>query len=261
VTRRRSPGRSALFVGDAGYGTPELARSCHRHRGRLTLVSKPHPRADLFEPPGPYGGDGRPRVRGAARPEPGRAAATAELRAVAVGGDGGGTRDVGITTGVGRRYKSGEASVPIGGVFARDQAGTHRDAYPFGTGPQLDPVALIEAYAGRRDPEATSQGLRRPLGLEATRGRCRRTALRAAPCLSGLSTVVASLSQAPPGSRRGGGVRRPGEAGVTSSDAPTAVRRRLWRGWVFPRAGGAAALEGLPRPLRDVVSYALAPAA
>ena len=74
------PDRRFVFVGDAGYGTHELSRFCHRHRERLTLVSKLHPEANLFEPPGPYGGNGRPRVKGAALPKPGRVAARSSTR-------------------------------------------------------------------------------------------------------------------------------------------------------------------------------------
>src|SRR5215207_63520 len=39
----RFPGRSFVFAGDSSYGTHEVARFCHRHRSRLTLVSKLHP--------------------------------------------------------------------------------------------------------------------------------------------------------------------------------------------------------------------------
>ncbi len=45
------PDRPFVFVGDAGYGTHKVARFAHRHRARLTLVSKLHPDANLFEPP------------------------------------------------------------------------------------------------------------------------------------------------------------------------------------------------------------------
>ena len=58
----RFPGRTFVFTGDAGYGTHEVARFCHRHRARLTLVSKFRPDANLFNPPPPYAGKGRPRV-------------------------------------------------------------------------------------------------------------------------------------------------------------------------------------------------------
>lgn len=85
--------------------------------------------------------------------------------------------------------------------------------------------------------------------------------LRAAPCLFGLYTVVASLYQALPQSERSGRVEWPGKAGVTFSDALASVRRWLWRGWVFPHAGGGRAVEELPEPLREILFHALAPAA
>lgn len=47
------PGRRFVFVGDSAHGTHELARFADQHRERLTLVSKIHPAADLFEPPPP----------------------------------------------------------------------------------------------------------------------------------------------------------------------------------------------------------------
>jgi hypothetical protein len=60
----RFPGRTFLFVGDSGYGTHAVARFCHRHRGRRSRVSKLHPDANLFAPPPPYSGNGRPRIKG-----------------------------------------------------------------------------------------------------------------------------------------------------------------------------------------------------
>src|SRR5690348_3736917 len=58
------PQRAFLFLGDSSYGTHEVARFVTRHRDRLTLISKLHPQANLLEPPPPYGGKGRPRVKG-----------------------------------------------------------------------------------------------------------------------------------------------------------------------------------------------------
>ena len=45
------PDRRMIFVGDAGYCTHEVARFAHRYRPGLTLVSKLHPDANLFERP------------------------------------------------------------------------------------------------------------------------------------------------------------------------------------------------------------------
>src|SRR5262249_51218192 len=105
------------------------------------------------------------------------------------------------------------------------------------------------------------QEARAHLGLETTRGWCRRTVLRAAPCLVGLYWAVALLFAALPASERSGGVRWPGKAVVTFSDALSAVRRWLWAGWVFPQAGGGTAVQQPPEPLKDLVLAALAPAA
>lgn len=255
------PDRRFVFVGDAGYGTHELARFVHRHRAPLTLVSKLHPEANLFDPPPPYKGSGRPPVKGARRPKPSQAAAAAAPRSETVAWYGGGQREVGIVSGTGHRYKAGAGLVPIAWVFVRDRTGTHRDEYFFSTDPDTDPAAMVTAYTGRWNLETTFQEARCHLGLETTRGWCRRTVLRAAPCLFGLYTVVALLYQALPEVKRTGRVEWPGKQGVTFSDALTCVRRWLWREWVFPQAGGAAAAEELPASLRDVLFYALAPAA
>jgi DDE superfamily endonuclease len=255
------PGRRFVFVGDSGYGTHEMARFAHRHRARLSLVSELHPEATLFEPPPPYRGNGRPPVKGPRRPEPKQAAAGATLQTETVAWYGGGRREVGVATGTGHWYKAGEGLVPIVWVFVKDRSGTHRDEYFFSTDPTMTAVAMIEAYAGRRNLETTFQEARCCLGLESTRGWCRRTVLRAAPCLFGLYTVVALLHRELPESKRVGRVEWPGKTGVTSSDALTSVRRWLWRGWVLPQAGGGVAVEQLPESFHKILFYALAPAA
>jgi hypothetical protein len=48
---------------------------------------------------------------------------------------------------------------------------------------------------------------------------------------------------------------------VTFSDALRAVRRWLWREWVFPQAGIAPVVEKLPQSMQDLLLYGLAPAA
>ena len=96
--------------------------------------------------------------------------------------------------------------MPIRWVFVRDRDGTHRDEYFFTTDPALAPAAIIGHYTGRWNIETTFQESPLPTsGLETTRGWCRQTVLRAAPCLFGLYTVVALLYQALPESKRWGG--------------------------------------------------------
>ncbi len=255
------PERSFVFVGDAGYGTHEVARFCHRHRGRLTLVSKFHPEANLYLPPPPYAGKGRPRVKGQPLPKPSAAVAAAARERLAVGWYGGGTRQVETVTGTGHWYKSGRGLVPVRWAFVHDLTGTHRDEYFFTTDPALAAPVIIGHYTARWNIETTFQELRAHLGLETTRGWCRKTVLRAAPCLFGLYTVVALLYWALPQGQRLGAVEWPGKGGVTFSDALAAVRRWLWTEWVFPQAGGGTGVDKLPQPLRDIVLSALAPAA
>jgi hypothetical protein len=262
VLLRWFPGRRFVFVGDSGYGSHEVAAFCHARRDRLTLVSKLHPDAALYEPPPPYAGHGRPRVKGRALPKPSQAVAQARrLRRRTVGWYGGGQREVRLLSGTGRWYRSGQGLVPLRWVFVRDRTGTHRDEYFYSTDPSLEAERIVTLYTGRWNIETTFQELRAHLGLETTRGRCRNTVLRAAPCLFGLYSLTALLYQSLPASQRTGSIRWPGKVGVTFSDALTAVRRWLWSEWVFAQAGGAAAVQQLPEPLKELVFSALAPAA
>ena len=254
------PERHFVFVGDSGFGTHELARYVAR-RKRLELVSKLHPDAGLYEPPPPYGGSGRPRVKRERLPTPRQAAEQARPRRMTVAWYGGGTREVEVATGTGCWYKSGKGIVPLRWAFVRDRSGTHRDEFFYTTDLSLDIPELIGLYTGRWNIETTFQEARSCLGLETTRGRCRATVQRAAPCLFGLYTVVALLYHELPESRRGGGVDWPGKAGVTFSDALSAVRRWLWSDWVFAHADEDRAIQELPAPIREVVISALATAA
>jgi DDE superfamily endonuclease len=255
----RFPGRRFVFVGDSTYGTHEVARFACRPRDRLTVVSKLHPDANLYGPPPPYAGKGRPRAKGRRLAKP-RQAAQARRRRLTVGWYGGGTRRVEVAQGAGCWYKSGRGLVPLRWVFVRDKTGTHRDEYLYSTDPSLTPAAVIGYYAGRWNIETTFQELRSHLGLETTRGWCEKTVLRAAPCLFGLYTAVALLYQALPAAKRSGAVTWPGKAGVTFSDALSSVRRWLWSEWVLPQAGGDTALAKLPEPLQELLLSALAPA-
>jgi hypothetical protein len=258
----RFPGRAFVFVGDSGFGTHEVARFCHRHRARLTLVSKLHPDANLFDPPPKYRGKGRPAVKGRRRLKPRQAVARARrLAPVAVDWYGGGTRRVGVVTESAHWFKSGHGLVPLRWVFVRDQTDTHRDEYLYTTNPALSPAAVIGLYCGRWNIETTFQECRSGLGPETTRGWCRNTVLRAAPCLFGLYTVVALLYHLLPPARRAGAVAWPGKAGATFSDALTAVRRRLWADGVLPQADPGATVEKLPGAVRELLLNALAPAA
>jgi hypothetical protein len=256
----RFPDRAFVFAGDSGYGTHEVARFCHRHRRRLTLVSKFHPDANLFAPPPPYRGNGRPRVKGERVPKPRQAAVTATRTRLTVAWYGGGTRRVEAATGTGHWYKGGEGLVPVRWVFVKDATGTHRDEYLFTTDGGLTADAVVGIYCGRWSIETTFQECRSCVGLETTRGRSRRTVVRAAPCLFGLYSVVAVLYHSLPEAKRAGTVSWPGKGTVTFSDALTAVRRWIWIEGVSPQAKVDEAIAELPANVRDILLAGLTPA-
>ena len=256
----RFPGRTFVFAGDSGFGTHEVARFCHRHRGRLTLVSKCHPDVNLFAPPPPYAGKGRPRVKGSRLPKPRQVAATARRTRLTVPWYGGGTRRIEAATGTGHWYKGGRGLVPIRWVFVKDTTGTHRDEYLLTTDTARTADAVVGTYCGRWSIETTFQECRSCVGLETTRGRSRATVCRAAPCLFGLYSVVAVLYHALPEGKRAGAIAWAGKETVTFSDALTAVRRRIWVDGVFPQAKADAAIAELPASLRELLLSGLTPA-
>ena len=143
--------------------------------------------------------------------------------------------------------------------MVHDLSGTHRDEYFFTTDLPRSPAQVVSDYTGRWNLETTFQELRAHLGLETTRSWCRRTVLRAAPCLFGLYTVVAVLFAQLPAAQQSARVCWPGKTHLTFSDAVAAVRRCLWEEWVFPQAAGDAAVQKLPPQCRQLVLAALAP--
>ena len=164
----RFPGRRFVFAGDASYGTREVARFCHRHRARLTLVSKFCPDANLFDPPPAYAGKGRPRVKGARLPKPRQAVGWLAERSrtrLTVPWYGGGTRRVDTATCTGHWYKSGKGLVPVRWVFVSDREGTHRDENLFTTDPGLRPAEVVGLYCGRWNIETDLAHLKTTLGM------------------------------------------------------------------------------------------------
>jgi DDE superfamily endonuclease len=254
--------RQFVLSGDNNYGSHEMARFASRRRGRLHLVSKFYPDANLFEPPPPYSGHGRPRVKGKELAKPEQVVAGAGRIRLNVAWYGGGRRDVEVVTGTGHWYKAGQGLVEVRWVFVHDLTGAHRDEYFLTTDVAMTAQAVIETYVGRWNEETTFQEMRSYLGLETTRGWKEKTVLRAAPCLFGLYTVVACLySLLPRRYARVRAVQWVGKTDVTFSDAITAVRRWLWREWVFAIPGYKPAFAKLARPFRSLLLHALAPAA
>ncbi len=166
------PDRTFVCSADGNYAAHELAELAAANPRRLTFVSKFYPNANLFEPPPPYSGNGRPPVKGKELPEPAQVVRdTPEPSVLTVAWYGGERRRVEVVTGSGFWYRSGRPLVPVRWVFVRDRTGTHRDEYFFTTDVTMSPRAVIETYTGRWNIETTFQEARSYLGLETTRGR------------------------------------------------------------------------------------------
>lgn len=262
IVLRWFPDRRFVFAGDGGYGSHEVALLTRRSGGRLTVISKFYPDANMYEAPPAYSGKGRPRVRGAKLPTPQEVVAKAARTRLNVAWYGGGRRDVEVVSGTGHWYKAGQGLVQVRWVFVHDKSGTHRDEYFYSTDVTMTPAQIIEEYTGRWNIETTFEEARAYLGLESTHGWCERTVLRAEPCLLGLYSVVALMYWLLPAEDQDQtSVDWPGKRTVTFSDAITAVRRWLWTHWVFPQTGHADAFEKLPQAFQRLLLYALAPAA
>jgi hypothetical protein len=124
----------------ANFTLPEVVQQSRAARdNRLSLISKLHPDANLFEPLPPYSGKGRPRVKGPPLPKPRQTVKDGRRQRLSVGWYGGGRRRVQSVTGTGCCYKASHGLVLLRWVFVQDQSGTHRDAYFFTTDPALAP--------------------------------------------------------------------------------------------------------------------------
>jgi hypothetical protein len=261
--------RRFVLAGDGDYNSHQTASFVSRRRGRLSLVSKFYPDANLYQPPEPVKltakgkkPAGRPRVKGAELPKPQAVVADSPRTRMNVAWYGGGRREVETVSGRGHWYKAGQGLVEVLWVYVHDLTGTHRDEYFFSTDVTMSVQEVIETYVARWNEETTFQEMRSYLGLETTRGWKEKTVLRAAPCLFGLYAVVACLySQLPRRYARVRAVQWAGKQDVTFSDAITAVRRWLWLEWVFAIPRYKPAFEKLSRPFRSLLLYALAPAA
>ncbi len=247
------PERKFILVGDGGYASHELARFCHRHRRQVTLVSRFHPQANLYDAPSskrrPQGG--RPRLKGRKRAAPRTIVERAKRRRFTVNWYGGQTRRVELVSQAAHWYKGGDGLVPIRWVFVHDVQGTHRDEYFYSTDPSLRPQQIVSLFTGRWSIEVTFQEVRAPLGFTTPRNGSAKSVLRTAPCLLGLFSVV-TLIFARHAEGKTVPLRRTAwytKKEATFADAITGVRRLCWE-TVLKQSPEHAGVTKLPRRLR-----------
>jgi len=263
VLMRWFPDKRFIFLGDGGYASHELARFCHRHRRRATLVSRFHGDAALYDPPPKYNGKGRPRVKGHKQKSPQDVVATRRLKKATVDWYRATERSVKLTGDNAHWYKSGQGLVPIRWVFVRDDTGTRRDEYYYSTDQTLDLTDLVSFFTQRWPIETTFQEIREHLGFETPRQRVPNSVLRTAPCLLGLHSMVSLIFHEHSKRRTIDLCHRPGYHKVepTFTDAIATVRRLFWIETVFCQPYLHKAFKKLPPKLRDTVLDYLAQAA
>ncbi|HUU91062.1 MAG TPA: transposase [Phycisphaerae bacterium] len=258
------PERRFVFLGDGGYASHELARSCHRHRTHATLVSRFHGDANLYAaPPQHKARQGRPRLKGAKLPTPQEVVRRTRRTKATVSWYGGGQRRLEWVSGTAYWYMAGHGLVPIRWVFVHDLQGTHRDEYFYTTDPTLSPEQVISFFTARWPIETTFQEVRAHLGFETTRQRVARSVLRTAPCLLGMYSLICLIFAEHVGRHR----VRPAATSwyrkqeLTFADAMVTVRRLLWEHSVFEKPPDHDAFDKLPARLRHLLLDQLSRAA
>jgi hypothetical protein len=248
------PERKFIFLGDGGYASHELARSCHRHHRHASLVSRFHGDARLYAPaPKRRKPMGRPRLKGRKLPTPDQVVARRALTTITVQWYGGGNRRVGVVSGTGLWYKAGAGVVPVRWVFVRDLQGTHRDEYFYTTDTLLTARQIVSWFTARWPIETTFQEVRAHLGFETTRQHVAHSVLRTAPCLLGLFSVVC-LIYAEHVKGHPIHIRQTPwyvKAEPTFSDGIATVRRLFWQQTLFQEPSYRKGFQKLPPKIRD----------
>jgi len=247
------PQRRFILVGDGGYASHELARFCWRHRRHVTLVSRFHPEANLYDAPSaqrsPKGG--RPRIKGRKRPAPRTVVRRSQPKRATVNWYGGQTRRVELISDTGHWYKGGAGLVPVRWVFVHDIQGTHRDEYFYTTDVTMCPEQIVSLYTGRWSIEVTFQEVKTHLGFTTPRNWSKKSVLRTGPCLLGLYSLVSLIFARHTGTRTVKPLATAWYAKkeTTFSDALTIVRRLCWE-TVLKQSLKHGSVTKLPADLR-----------
>lgn len=198
LMRRWLPGTELTVLGDTAYSVIALGRSCQKRRVRL--IAPLWWKACLHQPP-PEPTKGR---RGR-RPKVGPALAKlgavladpmTEWQSADIAWPDGTTRRLELASGTALWKQSGEPALPIRWVLSRDPAGGWEARAFFSTEPTDPAESIVTRFAQRWTIEVTFEEARAHLGVETQRQWCDRSIERQTPCLLGLYSVVALVTQA-----------------------------------------------------------------
>jgi DDE family transposase len=284
------PDRRFIVLGDGGFASHELARFCHRHRTRLTLIARGRDDLNLHAlPRAPQAPPTRqtlwrrrcrgvrPRCRkGRKLPSPRQNVERARRakplpRRVALQWYGQSRRTMELCSAAGGWYRArgnGQAAlVPLRWVYTRDPQ-TDREDWFICTDVGMAPAAVVEHVAQRWSIEVTFEEARAHLGLETPRQRCKRSVLRTTPCLLGLFSVVSliftRLWHEEPARDQWRTLHQTPcyrKAEPTFADALYAVRRLMWDGCLLKHVLGPRRVTTLPPRLKRTLLTYLAEAA
>jgi hypothetical protein len=262
------PNRRFILLGDSRATSHRLACFAHRHRDRVTLISRLRSDANLYAKPSVRRARGGGLARkGRKLPAPVQQVPQLTPRQSIIAWYGSSRRKIRHVSQTGLWYSVHQSAVvPVRWVCVLGSKGLE-DAYFYSSQPDMDARRIVELYALRWNIEVTFEESRALLGLETTRHRCKKSVLRATPILMGLFTAVSLmwnqlstsiakelLSQTPCYRKQS----------LTFSDVLYLVRRDIWsNGLLKHHLSGRCDswLDRLPTPLRNSLLTQLAAAA
>jgi hypothetical protein len=264
--RRWLPGREVVLLGDSSFAALDLLAALARYG--LICITRLRLDAALYEPAPPRqpGTVGRPRIKGARRPNLSVILTderTRWVQATVPGWYGEGARVVEFCSATAVWHHAGLPVVPIRWVLLRDPQHRFEPQALLCTDPGRDPLQIVRWFVQRWQMEVTFREARDHLGVETQRQWSDRAIARTTPCLLALFSIVTLLAARL--SRRARSAvcmdawyrkRRP-----TFTDTLAAVRRQFWceQGLLMLRRPVEA--TKLRPALRHGIAYALCHAA
>jgi DDE superfamily endonuclease len=264
--RRWIPARELVLVADMGFAALELLAALARQG--VICITRLRLDAALYEPAPPRrpGTKGRPRLKGAHRPNLydvlGKTG-TPWQRVRVPGWYGEGERLVEFCSDTAVWHHSGKPVVPIRWVLLRDPLDRFDPQALLCTDPARDPLQILRWFILRWQIEVTFQEARAHLGVETQRQWSDRAIARTTPCLLALFSIVTLLAAQLS--------RRARMAVLTDSwyrkshptfaDALAAVRRHIWLETGLLTSRRSREMQKPPPALRRSLAYALCYAA
>jgi hypothetical protein len=262
------PDRKFILLGDSRAVSHAVACFAHRHRDRVTLISRLRGDANLYDRPLSNRGK-----KGGKKPSPQKQVRHLPRQTGTLAWYGSSRRRLTYASDTALWYSVHSVRVtPLRWVCVLEDLKLKMEqAYFYSTDPQMPARRIIELYAMRWNIEVTFEESRTLLGLETTRHWCRQSVLRVTPILLGLFTAVGliwkELSSQIDDPQRQRFSQTPcyQKRTMTFADALYWVRRELWTGTLLQphqsRRGCSRPLRSLPPSVRDTIIWHLAAAA